>query len=56
MEIEKNKDNNSEEFQRYVHEEAVKFRNQKRKDWLEGKIPKEDFWLVKRMEEIFPND
>lgn len=44
------------ETRRFIHEEAVQFRDKKRKEWVEGKIPKEDFWLIKKMEEMFPND
>jgi len=34
---------------------ALEWRNKQRELWKQGKIPKEDFWLIKKMEEIFPD-
>lgn len=41
---------------RYIHEEAIKFRNKKRRELVNGEIPDEHLWIYKKMEEFFPND
>lgn len=46
----------SEEFFEQVHNEAIKWRQEQRKKWLEEKIPLEDKYLIEKMEEMFPND
>lgn len=46
----------SEQFNKAVHEEAKSLRNKKQLDWIEGKIPIEDFWIIKKQVEMFPND
>ena len=46
----------NEKWNRVIQEEAVKWRNQRRKEWVQGKIPLEDKWLIDKMDEMFPND
>lgn len=48
--------NHSEEFFDEVHKEALKWRQEKRRQWLEGELPLEDFSFIAKMEGMFPND
>jgi hypothetical protein len=41
---------------RKLHEEAVKFRQKKRMELVNGEMPKEDYWIYTKMEEMFPKD
>ena len=40
----------------YIRSQAIAFRNRKRQEWIEGKIPEKDYWLIECMDVMFPND
>ena len=46
----------NKDFNEYVRREALKFRREKRREWIDGKIPQEDRWLIEKQEEMFPHD
>lgn len=40
----------SKEFWKQIHKQAVKFRNEKIKEMIEEKIPKEQHWIINKWE------
>ena len=46
----------SEEFDKYVHSNAVEWRNKQRRKFCEEGRPEEDRLSIETMDRMFPND